>query len=152
MKVSLLVSDMSQFGPLNVEYVKYFQQLDTHGLRPPVRSCVAIPSDEVIASFMVRRADSGEFIDQRTSISEGLVENMHVQGVSYWAPPNLGPYSQVNKLHNVMFLAGCVGFYPPAMAKIDDNCIQAQYLQVKDSINKILGAAIKGSKLQPTWQ
>ena len=51
-----------------------------------------------------------------------------------------------------MFLAGCVGFYPPAMAKIDDGCIQAQYLQVKDSINKILGAAIKGSKLQPTWQ
>ena len=42
MKVGLLVSDMSQFKPLNAEYVKFF------GLRPPVRVCVSIPNDEVV--------------------------------------------------------------------------------------------------------
>jgi hypothetical protein len=78
MKVSLLVSDMSQFKPLNVEYVKYFMELDTNGLRPPVRSCVSIPSDEVIASFMVKHEDTGDFKDKMTMSSEGLVENHHV--------------------------------------------------------------------------
>ena len=42
MKVALLVTDLSQFKPLNAEYVKQF------GLRPPVRVCVQVPSDEVI--------------------------------------------------------------------------------------------------------
>ena len=41
-KVGLLVSDLSQFKPLNAEYVKFF------GLRPPVRVCVQIPNDEVV--------------------------------------------------------------------------------------------------------
>lgn len=152
MKVSLLVSDMSQFAPLNVEYVKYFNELDTHGLRPPVRSCVCIPSDEVIASFIVKHADTGDFKDKLTANSEGLVENMHVQSVNFWGPPNLGPYSQVNKLHNAMFLAGAVGFYPPALSLIDPNDIKVQYAQIKDNINKILMVAVKGAKLQPTWQ
>lgn len=47
LKVGLLVYDMKQFAPLNVEYVKYF------GLKPPVRVCVEIPSDELIVYFMV---------------------------------------------------------------------------------------------------
>ena len=47
MKVGLLVGDMSQFKDLNAEYVKYF------GLRPPVRVCIEIPGDEVIAFFIV---------------------------------------------------------------------------------------------------
>lgn len=46
-KVSLFVHDLSTFKELNAEYVKYF------GLAPPVRVCVEIPGDQVIASFVV---------------------------------------------------------------------------------------------------
>ena len=52
-------------------------------------------------------------------------ENMHVQGVSFWAPPNVGPYSQVNKLDNYMLMAGVIGLYPPALALVDPNDIVA---------------------------
>lgn len=46
-KVGLLVTDLSQFKPLNAEYVKQF------GLRPPVRVCIEIPNDEIIGHFTV---------------------------------------------------------------------------------------------------
>ena len=47
LKVGLLVTDLSQFKPLNAEYVKFF------GLKPPVRVCVEIPSDEVVMYAIV---------------------------------------------------------------------------------------------------
>jgi diphthine-ammonia ligase len=41
---------------------------------------------------------------------------MHVQSISRWAPPNIGPYSQSNVLTNsesgIMFLAGQIGMDP----------------------------------------
>ena len=46
-KVGLHVSDLAQFKDLNAEYVKYF------GIKPPVRVCVQIPGNEVIAYFLV---------------------------------------------------------------------------------------------------
>ena len=46
-KVGLLIPDLSQFKSLNGEYVKFF------GLKPPSRVCVQIPSDEIIAFFIV---------------------------------------------------------------------------------------------------
>lgn len=47
LKVGLFVRDLSTFKQLNAEYVKYF------GLKPPVRVCVEIPGNEVIASFVI---------------------------------------------------------------------------------------------------
>jgi hypothetical protein len=32
-----MISDMSKFGELNAQYIKYF------GQKPPVRACVSIP-------------------------------------------------------------------------------------------------------------
>ena len=46
-KVGLFVADLGDFKPLNSEYVKYF------GIKPPVRVCVEIPGDEVMAYFIV---------------------------------------------------------------------------------------------------
>jgi hypothetical protein len=57
-KTALLVTDLSQFKPLNAEYVKQF------GLRPPVRVCVQVPSDEVIFIAVVWN-NKGK-IDQET--------------------------------------------------------------------------------------
>ena len=48
---------------------------------------------------------------------------MHVQSVSFWAPPNVGPYSQINKLDNVLFMAGQISLYPPALALVDPDLI-----------------------------
>ena len=47
MKVGLYVNDLSLFAALNAEYVNYF------GEKPPVRVCVEIPGNEVIACFVL---------------------------------------------------------------------------------------------------
>ena len=42
-------------------------------------------------------------------------QHMHVQGVSHWAPANIGPYSQAVKVDSLLLLAGQIGLYPPTM-------------------------------------
>ncbi|GME93195.1 unnamed protein product [Ambrosiozyma monospora] len=77
---SLLVKDMSNFATINKIYCKYF----TEPL-PPSRVCVEsniLPSG-VLAQLSVTVIDDIQF-------KQGL----HVQGRSYWAPSNIGPYSQ----------------------------------------------------------
>ncbi|KAG7853250.1 hypothetical protein KL941_000300 [Ogataea angusta] len=76
---SLLVSDMSKFAPLNSIY----QTMFTHPL-PPARVCVETTLPE--NCFVQLSVE----IIQDTHFKKGL----HVQGRSYWAPSNIGPYSQ----------------------------------------------------------
>ena len=77
---TLLLRSISDFNPLNQAYSTIF----TSPL-PPARVTVAcgdsLPADvHVIASFVL----------DLTSHKDGL----HVQSRSYWAPANIGPYSQ----------------------------------------------------------
>ena len=83
MKVGLLVSDLTQFKELNAEYVKYF------GVKPPVRVCVEIPGDEIIMFFVTHQPEEIDSFNEKK-------KNLHVQSLSFWAPPNIGPYSQIN--------------------------------------------------------
>ena len=106
MKVGLLVTDLSQFKPLNAEYVKFF------GIKPPARVCVEIPGNEIIAFFII-------FKQSPTQDFSKLQSNMHVQSISKWAPPNIGPYSQANKIDNILFLAGQIGLYSRKLCLID---------------------------------
>ncbi|KAG7895565.1 hypothetical protein KL925_000274 [Ogataea polymorpha] len=76
---SLLVSDMSKFGVLNSIY----QTIFTHPL-PPARVCVETKLPENCFAQL-----SVEIIN-----NIGFKKGLHVQGRSYWAPSNIGPYSQ----------------------------------------------------------
>lgn len=111
-----------------MEYVKYF------GLKPPVRVCVEIPGDEIIAHFTIWNHHQEGHESGLEQFKEKQV-NMHVQGISCWAPPNIGPYSQSNKMDNVMFMAGCIGLYPPALALISPDDVLLQYAQTKWNYN-----------------
>lgn len=78
-------------------------------------------------------------------------ENLHVQGLSFWGPPNVGPYSQCNKLDNMIYMAGMIGLYPPALGVNDPTNIVSQYRQIMDNYNKVLWDVNKNAKIQPTW-
>ena len=95
LKVGLFINDLGQYKNLNSEYVNYF------GSKPPVRVCVQVPGHEVIAFFITWNTELGG-----VSKMKRQQENLHVQSVSYWAPPNVGPYSQANKFKNAFLLAG----------------------------------------------
>lgn len=124
-KVGLYVNDMAQFKDLNAEYVKYF------GLKPPVRVCVQVPGNEIIAYFM-KWKNTEQFSE--------VQNNIHVQSISEWAPPNVGPYSQSNKMYNLMYFAGSIGLYPPLLQHISAD-ILLQYKQTKHNFNQIVREA-----------
>lgn len=87
--VSVFIKDMSEFAVLNEEYLREFSSDDP----PPVRACVAVPlpASHPVALEALAHRD----INRR--------HTMHVQGISHWAPANIGPYSQAVRV-NMPFL------------------------------------------------
>ncbi|KAL6156200.1 hypothetical protein ACJBU6_05331 [Exserohilum turcicum] len=86
---TLLLRDMSDFTLLNPIYAQYF----TH-VNPPARVTVAVGNllpkgIDVMLSVILDKNPSPSSSSQHQP-RQGL----HVQGRSYWAPANIGPYSQ----------------------------------------------------------
>lgn len=71
---------MDYFARVNAIYATYF------GSSPAARACVAVDMPDM---FRVR-LECIAFAETKPSDRQAL----HVQGWSYWAPANIGPYSQ----------------------------------------------------------
>ena len=71
---------MDLFGRANAIYSKFF------GSCPPARACVGVDLPENIGVRLDCIAIKEKYSSDRQSL--------HVQGLSYWAPANIGPYSQ----------------------------------------------------------
>lgn len=98
----LLINDMKNFVDINSLYVKYF----TKPL-PPSRICVETT------------LPVGKFAQLSVVILK-TIENkqgLHVQGRSYWAPCNIGPYSQAvsNKEDRIVRISGQIPLVPKNM-------------------------------------
>jgi len=80
---------MELFSRVNAVYTSFF------GTSPPARACVAadIPNNKHIV------LDCLAFIETKSNDRQAL----HVQGLSYWAPANIGPYSQAISVHHQPF-------------------------------------------------
>ena len=77
--INLHLADMNEFAAVNAVYNTFF------GPSPPTRACVSaiLPrGTRLQLDAMAARGDSGD----RTAL--------HVRSLSYWAPANIGPYSQ----------------------------------------------------------
>ena len=89
---------MGLFPTLNTIYATFF------GTSPPTRACVAVdlpPSTRVkLDCFAYAETD----LTQRTAL--------HVQGLSYWAPANIGPYSQAVLVDEHVVISGQIGLIP----------------------------------------
>ncbi|KAH7401924.1 ATP binding L-PSP endoribonuclease family protein-like protein [Phaeosphaeria sp. MPI-PUGE-AT-0046c] len=91
---TLLLRNMSDFTILNPLYAEYFSAVN-----PPARVTIAVgdalplalnttplpPLTDVMLSVVLDKTD-----EDKPMARQGL----HVQGRSYWAPANIGPYSQ----------------------------------------------------------
>ncbi|OUM51359.1 hypothetical protein BVG19_g454 [[Candida] boidinii] len=123
----LLVSSMETFAAVNKIYMSFF----TEPL-PPARICVetCLPHG-ILAQLSV-------VIIQDLNFKAGL----HVQSRSYWAPSNIGPYSQTiyDKNNNVASLSGQVPLIPKNMEVCDDikaaSCLSLQHL---DNVKEVTG-------------
>ncbi|CAD6567150.1 MAG: hypothetical protein CYPHOPRED_001460 [Cyphobasidiales sp. Tagirdzhanova-0007] len=97
--VNIYLSSMTLFFRVNNTYNVFF------GPSPPSRACV------------VARLPLGTHIKMDGVVYKASPRYkpriaLHVQGLSYWAPANIGPYSQAVIAGERMFVAGQIGLQP----------------------------------------
>ncbi|KXS22258.1 adenine nucleotide alpha hydrolases-like protein [Gonapodya prolifera JEL478] len=97
--VHLYISSMSDFSRINAAYEKMW------GVGPPARVTVQLP------------LQGGRVHMDATITVEGIMRDaLHVQGISYWAPANIGPYSQAVATGPILYLAGQIPLVPHTMS------------------------------------
>ncbi|KAJ3026125.1 UNVERIFIED_CONTAM: ATP binding domain 4 [Siphonaria sp. JEL0065] len=102
----LFVADMNEFGLLNSVYGSFL------GTNPPTRITVEVSG--LVGKRRIQM-DCLAFNQDATQAFKVNKSVMHVQGVSYWAPSNIGPYSQTVKLNDHLYVAGQIGLIPHTM-------------------------------------
>ncbi|EPS44045.1 hypothetical protein H072_1917 [Dactylellina haptotyla CBS 200.50] len=101
----LLLRSMTDFKAVNKIYSSNFSAFPN----PPSRVCIAIGESmpagiDVLLSVTV---DIPQEHDRRKAL--------HVQSRSYWAPANVGPYSQAIAVGGIVSVAGMIGLVPESM-------------------------------------
>lgn len=118
---TLILSNMSDFGTVNAIYSKFFD-ISKYGPLPPSRAC--FESSSLSKGCLVQLSVIFDYTSEVTQINETQVINpnkggLHVQGRSYWAPCNIGPYSQAIWLESdknkVSFISGQIPLIPSSM-------------------------------------
>ncbi|KAI0269129.1 hypothetical protein BC834DRAFT_922815 [Gloeopeniophorella convolvens] len=99
--INIFISDMKDFAAINAVYATYF------GVSPPARACVAV---DMVHALRVT-LDCVAYAEQKSSDRQAL----HVQGLSYWAPANIGPYSQTIIADERVFVSGQIGLIPSSL-------------------------------------
>jgi len=99
--ITLLLRSMADFGTINTSYNKYFPHPN-----PPSRVCVAI-GDAMPAGCNILVHVQASTSDER--------RGLHIQGRSYWAPANIGPYSQAISIQGLVYISGQIPLAPPTM-------------------------------------
>ncbi|XP_047099679.1 diphthine--ammonia ligase [Schistocerca piceifrons] len=120
--VTLYVRDMSQYPAANREYAVAFPGPD-----PPARVCVQCPLPEGVPVSLEATAHRAGGPGEDGCVDPGAGDGkcwlgrrqLHVQGVSHWAPANIGPYSQAVRVGDIMYMAGQIGLVPGTMQLIE---------------------------------
>ncbi|KAF3934954.1 hypothetical protein ABW19_dt0208680 [Dactylella cylindrospora] len=133
----LLLRSMSDFQFINKPYSVYFSAFPN----PPSRVCVSIGEAmpdgiDILLSAMVDRPAEN---DTRKAL--------HVQSRSYWAPANVGPYSQGIAVEGVVAIAGMIGLVPETMSAWTDEGVNGETLLALQSMVRVgRGMNIHGKK------
>ncbi|KAF7355433.1 Diphthine--ammonia ligase [Mycena sanguinolenta] len=98
--INIFLSSMDLFSSVNAIYITFF------GTSPPARACVAVDLPAP------RRVMLECIAHSRTAERYAL----HVQGLSYWAPANIGPYSQAVMTDEQVFISGQIGLIPASLS------------------------------------
>ncbi|KAK0206371.1 hypothetical protein DFS33DRAFT_1419360 [Desarmillaria ectypa] len=100
--INIFVSSMDLFAQINGVYATFF------GTSPPARACVAVdlPRPRRVKIDCIAFADKS-FADRQA---------LHVQSLSYWAPANIGPYSQAIISDERVFISGQIGLIPSSLS------------------------------------
>lgn len=136
---TLYIRNMSDYINLNEAYSASFNFPN-----PPTRVCVECPlptNCQVIVEVVAFKAKN--HLSERTT--------MHVQGISHWAPANIGPYSQSTNVGDITYISGQIALVPGSM-KIIDGGIKAQCKLIMRHIHRISKAMHAQGQLRDVVQ
>ena len=104
--INLYLSSMSLFPAVNAIYNTFF------GPSPPTRACVSalLPKGQNILMDVIVHLPP--FSASSTTSSRTA---LHVRSISFWAPANIGPYSQSVHVGGRLFIAGQIGLMAPTL-------------------------------------
>ncbi|WFC96253.1 diphthine--ammonia ligase [Malassezia brasiliensis] len=109
--VNVYLASQSLFPAFNAVYCTFF------GAAPPSRACVGVSLGTGGARVAM---DAVAFHDTHPSSRRAL----HVQSLSYWAPANIGPYSQAVCTDHRIWIAGQIGMEPATLRVPPDEALQ----------------------------
>ncbi|KAF4152742.1 hypothetical protein CNMCM6069_001759 [Aspergillus lentulus] len=145
---TVLLRSMADFASMNDTYVSLFKKPN-----PPARATVACGDElpegvNVMVSFIVDLGDR----DSR--------QGLHVQSRSYWAPANIGPYSQAMSIplrgaERIVYIAGQIPLEPASMQMVCDSAPTEEQSWLSDySLRAVLSLQHMwriGAAMQVDW-
>ncbi|KAF0461292.1 TIGR00289 family protein [Gigaspora margarita] len=124
--MNVLIKDMREFGRMNMIYKSFFD------INPPTRTCIECnlspPANIQIDLVAIKFRDYSNI---------KLVNTMHVQSMSYWAPANIGPYSQAKIINNHAYIAGQIGLIPASLKFPTPLSLQSQTILSLKNLERI---------------
>lgn len=110
--ITLYVQNMTDYAILNEVYSKYFNFTN-----PPTRVCVQCPLPTNL--HVIVEAVAYRSLHENTEAAEKKRHTMHVQGISHWAPANIGPYSQSTRVAEITYISGQIALVPGSMTIVE---------------------------------
>ncbi|CAD7087670.1 unnamed protein product [Hermetia illucens] len=83
---------------------------------PPTRVCVECPLPDNCHIVMEAVGYKSNCDASESSLK---FTTMHVQGISHWAPANIGPYSQSTKIGEITYISGQIALVPGSMTLVE---------------------------------
>ncbi|KAI0307305.1 hypothetical protein B0F90DRAFT_1814078 [Multifurca ochricompacta] len=124
--MNIFISSMEDFASLNAVYATYF------GVSPPARACVAVDLPHPLRITFDCVAYAGQSVSGRKAL--------HVQGLSYWAPANIGPYSQAILADERIFVSGQIGLIPSSLTIPSPRSLATEIPLVSQHADRIVKA------------
>ncbi|KAH7098257.1 adenine nucleotide alpha hydrolases-like protein [Auriculariales sp. MPI-PUGE-AT-0066] len=112
--IDVALSSMELFPRLNAIYAAQF---GTNPLRITL-SCVAFATED----------------EKRER------QALHVQGLSYWAPANIGPYSQAIRVGGLVFVSGQIGLVPASLSLPEPRSLALETALSLQHVRRVLAA------------
>ncbi|KAI5850047.1 hypothetical protein BZA05DRAFT_67363 [Tricharina praecox] len=124
--ITLLLRHMSDFATINSAYTTYFPLP-----LPPSRVCISVPGLPASRNIM---------LSATLSLSPSPRKGLHVQSRSYWAPANIGPYSQAVLSSGWWEVAGQIPLVPAEMSLHPASDVRGQCVLALQHLHKIWDA------------
>ncbi|KAL4076098.1 hypothetical protein J3A83DRAFT_4224936 [Scleroderma citrinum] len=135
--------DSSTFSAVNTAYSAFF------GASPPARACVGVGGSVTLHCVAWIPERTAEHLNgTKSECSEkGTRKSLHVQSMSYWAPANIGPYSQAINIPPWTFVSGQIGLLPASLTLPVSSRIPSPHPPTADIESIDVGACLGESSL-----